>query len=72
MKAGERPDVYFACDMQFMKQVQEHFEPAAVLSLNQLVIALPKALEVANLKDLGKTDLKLGVGHEQQCAPRRP
>ena len=70
MKAGDRPDLYFACDTQFMKQVQDLFEPAAVLSSNQLVIAVPKGnpLEVASLKDLGKTDLKLGVGHEQQCA----
>jgi molybdate transport system substrate-binding protein len=70
MKAGDRPDVYFACDSQFMKQVQNLFEPAAVLSSNQLVIAVPKGNphEVAALKDLGKTELKLGVGHEQQCA----
>ncbi|MBX9677890.1 MAG: molybdate ABC transporter substrate-binding protein [Gemmataceae bacterium] len=70
MKAGDRPDLYFACDTQFMKQVQELFEPAAVLSSNQLVIAVPKGnpFEVASLKDLGKTELKLGVGHEQQCA----
>lgn len=70
MKAGDRPDLYFACDNQFMKQVQDLFEPAAVVSSNQLVIAVPKgnALEIASLKDLGKTDLKLGVGHEQQCA----
>src|SRR6185503_11063138 len=28
MKAGEKPDLYFACDTQFMEQVKDRFQPA--------------------------------------------
>jgi molybdenum ABC transporter molybdate-binding protein len=70
MKTGERPDLYFSCDEQFMKQVKDHFGPARNVSINQLVILVPKANPhgVRKLKDLGKPGLRLGVGHEQQCA----
>jgi len=70
MKAGEIPDVYFACDTRFMGQVEEHFPDRTVLSTNQLVIAFPKAnpKRIRGLDDLGQPGLRLGVGHEQQCA----
>ena len=70
MKTGQRPDVYFSCDTQFMHQVRELFTEPAVVSTNQLVIAVPKGNKHAlqTLKDLGKPGLKVGVGHEQQCA----
>jgi molybdenum ABC transporter molybdate-binding protein len=70
MKTGERPDLYFACDTRFMEQVQDLFEPPAVVSSNQLVIAVrmgnPHALQT--LRDLRKPGLRVGVGNEQQCA----
>jgi len=70
MKTGQRPDLYFACDVQFMKQVQELYREAATVSSNQLVIAVRKGNphQIRELKDLARTELKLGVGHEQQCA----
>lgn len=70
MKTGERPDVYFACDVQFLGQVKDLFDPGAVVSANHLVIAVKKGNphDVQSLKDLGKPGLKVGVGHEQQCA----
>lgn len=70
MKAGEKPDLYFACDNQFMEQVKDKFHAPAEVSLNQLVILIPKGNPkgVKSLKDLGKPGLKIGVGHEQQCA----
>jgi molybdenum ABC transporter molybdate-binding protein len=70
MKAGARPDLYFACDTQFMKDVQEQFQAPTEVSLNQLVILVPKGNPhgVKSLKDLGKPDLKIGIGHEKQCA----
>jgi molybdate transport system substrate-binding protein len=70
MKAGERPDLYFACDSSFMAQVKELFRSPQEVSLNQLVILVPKGNPhgIKTLKDLGKPGLKIGVGHEKQCA----
>jgi molybdate transport system substrate-binding protein len=70
MKTGEVPDVYFSCDEQFMKDVAELFEPAAAISENQLVILVKKGNPrgVKRLRDLGQPGLRVGVGHEKQCA----
>jgi molybdenum ABC transporter molybdate-binding protein len=70
MKAGEKPDLYFACDTQFMEQVKDRFGPPQDVSINQLVILVPKGNPkgIKTLKDLGKPGLKVGVGHEKQCA----
>ena len=70
MKGGERPDAYFACDEDFMKQVQDLYEPAAAVSVNQLVIVVKKGNPhgIQRLKDLAKPGLRVGVGHEKQCA----
>jgi molybdate transport system substrate-binding protein len=70
MRAGGRPDLYFACDPRFMGEVADLFERPEVVSNNQLVIAVPKGnpAGIRGLKDLGKEGLKVGVGHEQQCA----
>src|SRR5262249_44675265 len=42
MQAGERPDAYFACDQSFMDQVHDLFLQAHQVSVNQLVILVPK------------------------------
>ena len=70
MKTGEKPDLYFACDPQFLHMVRDHFDEPTVISKNQLVIAVPKGNKhnLQALKDLGKPGLRVGVGHEQQCA----
>ena len=70
MKTGERPDLFFACDTRFMDQAREWFAEPAVVSSNQLVIAVQKGNphSVNTLADLAKPGLKVGVGHEQQCA----
>lgn len=70
MKAGQMPDVYFACDTSFMLQVKDKFEEATNVSNNQLVIAVKKGNphQVTKLLDLGKQGLRVGVGHEHQCA----
>jgi molybdenum ABC transporter molybdate-binding protein len=64
------PDAYFACDVSFMKQVQERFEPPVTLSANELVILVPKGNPhgIEKLADLGKSGLRVGIGHEKQCA----
>jgi molybdenum ABC transporter molybdate-binding protein len=70
MQAGTTPDLYFACDAQFMSQVKEKFAPAVEVSQNQLVILVPKGNPkgIQTLRDLGKPGLRVGVGHEKQCA----
>ena len=70
MKAGDRPDAYFACDTSFMTQVTDLFVDPVEVSGNQLVIVVPKGnpRNIARLKDLGGDGLRVGVGHEKQCA----
>ena len=70
MKAGSKPDAYFACDKEFMGQVQDSFEASDDIAQNELVILVPKGNphKVADLRDLTKPGLKVGIGHEKQCA----
>jgi ABC-type molybdate transport system substrate-binding protein len=71
MQAGKAaPDAYFACDQSFMNQVHDLFLDSVPVSTNQLVILVPRGNphHVRSLSDLGKPGLKVGVGHEKQCA----
>jgi molybdate transport system substrate-binding protein len=70
MKAGARPDAYFACETSFMNQVHDLFLEPVDISSNQLVIVVHKGNPhgIKTLQDLGKPGLRVGIGHEQQCA----
>jgi molybdenum ABC transporter molybdate-binding protein len=70
MRAGEHPDAYFACDKSFMGQVHDLFLDAVDVSTNQLVILVPRDNPhgIHGLIDLGQPGLRVGVGHEKQCA----
>jgi molybdenum ABC transporter molybdate-binding protein len=70
MKTGQRPDAYFACDKSFLTQVHDLFVDAVDVSTNQLVILVPKGNphHITCLEDLGQPGLRVGVGHEKQCA----
>jgi ABC-type molybdate transport system substrate-binding protein len=70
MKAGKHPDAYFACDQAFMEQMQSSFPKPEAIAQNQLVILVQKGNphRIADLKDLIKPGLKVGIGHEKQCA----
>jgi len=70
MKAGQVPDAYFACDTEFMKQVPDLFPESVDVSQNELVILVQKGnpQEIGSLRDLTKKGLKVGIGHEKQCA----
>src|SRR5262249_11192650 len=70
MAAGQHPDLFLACDARFMSDAQKWFAEPVTLCTNQLVIAVQKGNPhgVTSLKDLSKPGLKVGVGHEQQCA----
>lgn len=70
MRGGERPDAYFACDSEFMAQVPDLFPESVDVSQNQLVILVQKGNphEIASLQDLTRPGLRVGIGHEKQCA----
>jgi len=70
MRAGARPDMYFACDVQFMNDVKILFGKPVEISENTMVIAVAKGnpKNIKELKDLTRPGIKLGIGHEQQCA----
>ncbi len=70
MKGGLHPDAYFACDKEFMHQVQHLFPDSVDVSQNQLVILVEKGnpKQIASLNDLTASGLRVGIGHEKQCA----
>jgi len=70
MKAGQHPDAYFACDREFMNQVTDLFSVPFDVSENELVILVQKGnpQQIADLQDLGRKGLRVGIGHEKQCA----
>lgn len=70
MKAGQVPDAYFACDLEFMNQVKDIFPVFESISQNELVILVKKGnpAGIRHLKDLSKEGLRVGIGHEKQCA----
>lgn len=70
MKSGRVPDAYFACDVEFMNQVHDLFPAAEDVSQNELVILVHKGnpFGIASLSDLTKPGLRVGIGHEKQCA----
>ncbi len=70
MKAGQVPDAYFACDSEFMTQVKDLFPNPQSVSENELVILVKKGNPsgVSSLQDLSQPGLRVGIGHEKQCA----
>ncbi|TWT71032.1 molybdate ABC transporter substrate-binding protein [Crateriforma conspicua] len=70
MQAGQHPDAYFACDQEFMNQVHDLFPQPVQVSQNELVILVQKGNphNIASLKDLAREGLRVGIGHEKQCA----
>lgn len=70
MQAGQIPDAYFACDKEFMEQVPDLFPESIDVSENELVILVEKGnpFNISSLRDLTKEGLRVGVGHEKQCA----
>ncbi|MEZ6041940.1 MAG: molybdate ABC transporter substrate-binding protein [Planctomycetaceae bacterium] len=70
MKGGQHPDAYFACDREFMNQVPTLFPAPVDVSQNELVILVQKGNphQIASLRDLGRKGLRVGIGHEKQCA----
>jgi molybdenum ABC transporter molybdate-binding protein len=70
IRAGQRPDAYFACDVSFMTNVQQHFQPSVELAETRMVILTRKSnpRNLRTLADLAAPNLRLGVGNEEQSA----
>lgn len=70
MKAGQVPDAYFACDTEFMNSVRDQFAAPLDVSQNELVILVQKGNphKIGSLRDLTAPGLRVGIGHEKQCA----
>ncbi|GAB5406310.1 MAG: hypothetical protein Aurels2KO_45410 [Aureliella sp.] len=70
MKTGAQPDAYFACDSEFMTQVADLFPEPVDVSQNELAILVKKGnpFNIRTLRDLTKPDVRVGIGHEKQCA----
>lgn len=70
MKAGEKPDAYFACDVSFMDSVADMFMDSMDLSKTDIVIIVPKGnpKSIHTLENLARPGLKLGLAHYEQSA----
>lgn len=70
MKAGEKPDAYFSCDMKFLTMVEDQFDEGVVVSANEMVILTefgnPK--QITSLESLTVPGLQLGLSHPDKSA----
>ncbi|MCP5540708.1 MAG: extracellular solute-binding protein [Akkermansiaceae bacterium] len=70
MKAGEKPDAYFSCDVKFMDMVKDRFLDGPIVSANEMVILVAKGNPkgIATLPDLAKPGLRVGLGDPEKSA----
>jgi ABC-type molybdate transport system substrate-binding protein len=70
IRAGEKPDAYFACDASFVDQVADDFAPATDVSQTDMIMLVkpgnPK--NIRTLADLGRADVIVGIADEQLTA----
>jgi ABC-type molybdate transport system substrate-binding protein len=79
MKAGARPDAFFACDAKYLDEplekdgklkVKDIFLDSTEISTNRLVLMVHKGnpKNIRSLRDLTRKGLQVGVGDEHKCA----
>jgi len=70
IRAGQKPDGYFACDVSFMRTVADKFKPAVEMAETTMVIATPPGNPrgLRTLAALAQPGLKIGVANEKQSA----
>lgn len=63
------PDTYLACDVYYLKTVQELFQDATAISRTEVVIAVPKGNPkgIRTLRDLASPGMRVSVGNHEQC-----
>jgi len=70
IRAGEKPDAYFACDVSFMTRVQSQFDDSTDISETDIIILTKKGnpKQILALRDLAQAGLRLGVANPDQSA----
>jgi molybdenum ABC transporter molybdate-binding protein len=70
MKAGADPAFYFSCDVTFLDQVQNQFEPGTIATQNEIILLVPKEnpKNLHTLDDLTRPGLKIGLAHPVKSA----
>ncbi|MCP4189720.1 MAG: molybdate ABC transporter substrate-binding protein [Planctomycetaceae bacterium] len=72
IRAGEHPDLYFACDTTFMTKVEDIFPQWEDLSKTEMVMVVnpekAKELDVSSLNDLATKPLKIGLCDPEHSA----
>jgi ABC-type molybdate transport system substrate-binding protein len=68
--AAHFPDAYFACDVSFLRQVQQWFDSAKIVSRNDMVLVVPKGnpKAVKSIRDLARPELRVGLAHPVNSA----
>ena len=70
MKAGQRPDAYFACDQSYMNQINDLFLDESQISETDIVLLVQKGnpKNIHSLKDLAKPGVKVAVANAKYSA----
>ncbi|REJ95897.1 MAG: hypothetical protein DWQ35_05490 [Planctomycetota bacterium] len=70
MRAGQKPDAYFACDISFMAMVEDEFDEKLDLSNTEMVILVRKGnpRNIRSLEDLAGDDMAVGLADEKLSA----
>jgi len=70
MKTDQNPDVYFACDLSFVREVKDRFLPGVTISKTDMVLLVRKGnpKNIRSLADLARDGLKVGWADEQLTA----
>ena len=70
MKTGQRPDAYFACDVSYIREVNDLFLDATDISKTDMVILVRKGnpKNIARLEDLAMPGLEVGLADERLSA----
>lgn len=63
------PDIFMACDIYYLEEVQEWFHGGVNVSDTDIVIAVPKGnpKQIESLKDLAKPGVNVTLGQAEQC-----
>ncbi len=68
-QGGGFPDTYMACDVYYLKTVEEMFQDAVNVSDTEVVIAVAKGnpKNIQSLQDLTAPGIKVSLGQPDQC-----
>ncbi len=70
MRAGQRPDAYFACDKSYLEDINNLFLDEATISETDIVLLTQKGnpKNIMTLKDLTKPGIKIAVANAKYSA----